>query len=153
MLETQSLLKRPPSESNWHFGAQILQTNISSETSSLLQSKFALHSTPPWAIGTCPKWSRCPSLGSSLVVQWLRVCTPNAGGSGSMPGQGTRSHILQLKILYATTKAWHRQKKRFASLTAFLQLTAECHLPGPLFLYLLKSCLLHRTASTSLLST
>lgn len=33
MLETRSLLKRPPSESNWHFGAQILQTNISSETS------------------------------------------------------------------------------------------------------------------------
>lgn len=23
--------------------------------------------------------------------QWLRVCAPSAGGSGSMPGQGARS--------------------------------------------------------------
>ena len=27
------------------------------------------------------------------VVQWLRLCAPNAGGPGSIPGQGTRSHI------------------------------------------------------------
>ena len=27
---------------------------------------------------------------TSLVVQWLRLCTPNAGGPGSIPGQGTR---------------------------------------------------------------
>ena len=33
----------------------------------------------------------------SLVVQWLRLQTPNAGGPGLIPGQGTRSHILQLK--------------------------------------------------------
>ncbi|TEA30592.1 hypothetical protein DBR06_SOUSAS4110027, partial [Sousa chinensis] len=31
----------------------------------------------------------------SLVVQWLRLHTPNAGGSGSIPGQGTRSHLPQ----------------------------------------------------------
>ena len=30
--------------------------------------------------------------GNSLVIQWLRLCTPNAGGPGSTPGQGTRSH-------------------------------------------------------------
>ena len=29
----------------------------------------------------------CP--GTSLVVQWLRRHAPNAGGSGSIPGQGT----------------------------------------------------------------
>ena len=29
--------------------------------------------------------------GTSLVVQWLRLHTPNAGGLGSIPGQGTRS--------------------------------------------------------------
>ena len=39
--------------------------------------------------------------GTSLVVQWLRLCTPNAGGSGSIPGQGTRSHMLQLKNHHA----------------------------------------------------
>ena len=32
-----------------------------------------------------------------LVVQWLRLCTPNAGGMGLIPGQRTRSHMPQLK--------------------------------------------------------
>ena len=27
---------------------------------------------------------------TSLVVQWLRLCTPNAGGTGLIPGQGTK---------------------------------------------------------------
>ena len=34
--------------------------------------------------------------GASLVVQWLRHEAPNAGGPGSIPGQGTRFHVLQL---------------------------------------------------------
>ena len=32
-------------------------------------------------------------LGTSLVVQWVRLHAPNAGGPGSIPGQGTRSHM------------------------------------------------------------
>ena len=32
--------------------------------------------------------------GTSLVVQWLRLQAPNAGGLGSIPGQATRSHVL-----------------------------------------------------------
>ena len=43
-------------------------------------------------------------LGTSLVVQWLRLCTPNAGGLGLIPAQGNRFPILQLKILDSTTK-------------------------------------------------
>ena len=35
---------------------------------------------------------------TSLVVQWLRLCTPNAGGWGSIPGQRTRPHMLQLRV-------------------------------------------------------
>ena len=35
--------------------------------------------------------------GSSLVVQWLRIRAPNAGIPGLIPGQGTRSHMLQLR--------------------------------------------------------
>ena len=42
--------------------------------------------------------------GASLVVQWLRLCALNAGGMGSIAGQGTRSHMPQLKILNASTK-------------------------------------------------
>ncbi|TEA11165.1 hypothetical protein DBR06_SOUSAS7210085, partial [Sousa chinensis] len=34
----------------------------------------------------------------SLVVQWLRLCTPSAGGPGSTPDQGTRSHMPQLRV-------------------------------------------------------
>ena len=32
--------------------------------------------------------------GASLVVQWLRLRSPDVGGPGSIPGQGTRSHML-----------------------------------------------------------
>ena len=35
--------------------------------------------------------------GTSLVVQWLRLCAPNAEGPGSIPGQGTRAHVPQLR--------------------------------------------------------
>ena len=35
--------------------------------------------------------------GTSLVVQWLRLHDPNAGAPGSIPGQGPRSHMPQLK--------------------------------------------------------
>ena len=42
--------------------------------------------------------------GTSLVVQWLRLHAANAGGLGLIPGQGTRSHMLQLKNSYTATK-------------------------------------------------
>ena len=35
--------------------------------------------------------------GISLVVQWLRLHTPNEEGLGLIPVQGTRSHMLQLQ--------------------------------------------------------
>ena len=38
------------------------------------------------------------SAGTSLVVQWLTVHVPNAGDLGSIPGQGTRSHVLQVRV-------------------------------------------------------
>ena len=34
--------------------------------------------------------------GTSLVVQWLRLQAPSAGGLGSISGHGTRSHMPQL---------------------------------------------------------
>ena len=34
--------------------------------------------------------------GTSLVVQWLRLCIPKARGPGSIPGHGTRSHMSPL---------------------------------------------------------
>ena len=46
-------------------------------------------------------------LGTSLVVQWLRLCAPNAGGPGLIPGQGTRSHMPQLRVHMPQLKRSH----------------------------------------------
>ena len=59
------------------------------------------------------------NFGTSLVVQWVRLCVPNAGGLGSTPGQGTRSHMhaatkslhATMKILHAATKTQRSQNK------------------------------------------
>ena len=37
------------------------------------------------------------TVGTSLVVQWLRICISTAGGPGSIPGWGIRSHMPLLK--------------------------------------------------------
>ena len=50
--------------------------------------------------------------GTSLEVQWLRLRTPNAGGPGVIPGQGTRSHTPQLNIPHAATKTWCGQMNK-----------------------------------------
>ena len=52
------------------------------------------------------------SVGTSPVVQWLRLHAPSAGGPASIPGQGTTSHMhtavkspnAATKIPHATTK-------------------------------------------------
>ena len=61
----------------------------------------------PWMIWVGPAWITSVLLrevwtGTSLVVQWLRLCTSTAGGMGSIPGRGT-------KIPHAT---WHGLKKK-----------------------------------------
>jgi len=40
------------------------------------------------------------SVGTSLVVQWLRFHTPIAGGPGLNPSQGTSSHMPQLRRVH-----------------------------------------------------
>ena len=46
------------------------------------------------------------------MVQWLRLWPPNARGLCSIPGLGTRSHMLQLKILHVATKTHINIKKK-----------------------------------------
>ena len=60
----------------------------------------------------------------------LRLWAPTARGLGLIPGQGTRSHILklrvhlpQLKILHAATKTQQSQKKKKSPLSV----GAWCH--------------------------
>ena len=47
---------------------------------------------------------------TSLVILWLRLCIPNAGGLSSIPSQGTRFHVLQLKDP-GTSKLEKKKKK------------------------------------------
>ena len=51
---------------------------------------------------------------------WLTLCAPNARVLGSIPGQGTRSHMQQLRVLmpqlktpHAVTKTWHSQINKY----------------------------------------
>ena len=60
--------------------------------------------------------------GTSLVVQWLKLQAPHAGGLGSVTCQGTVSLMPQLrvpvrktedKIPSATAKTWHSQINKY----------------------------------------
>ena len=48
---------------------------------------------------------------TSLAVQWVRLCAPNAGGPGSIPGWGTRSHRPQLRVRMQQLKIPHAAMK------------------------------------------
>ena len=45
--------------------------------------------------------------GTSLGVQLLRLCAPNAVVPDSIPGQGTRSHMPQLRVSMPQRKIPH----------------------------------------------
>ena len=59
------------------------------------------------------------------MVQWLRLYAPNAGGLGLIPGQGTKSHMLQIKILHAATKTWCSQINFLKRIKYTLELVLE----------------------------
>ena len=40
----------------------------------------------------------------------VKIHAPNAGGLGSISGQGTRSCVPQVKILHVATKTQHSEK-------------------------------------------
>ena len=45
------------------------------------------------------------------MVQWLRLRTHNAGGPGSIPGQGMRANTPQLKVRMLQLKILHYAMK------------------------------------------
>jgi len=45
-----------------------------------------------------------PPSQASLMVEWLRLHTPNADVLASIPGQGTRFHTPKLKMPHAVGK-------------------------------------------------
>ena len=62
-------------------------------------------------------------------VHWLRLCAPRAEGLGSMPGQGTKSHMPQLVLSTAKSINIKKQKQK------------KLHWMG--FLFCHRACLLH----------
>ena len=90
---------------SWFRIHHLLYSSVPSTQGWLLAPLF-LH--PPHAVHP---------LGTSLGAQWLRLLAPNARGMGSICGQGTRSHVLQLRVhmpqlkilLCAATKTWCKQ--------------------------------------------
>ena len=87
-------------------------------------------------------------LGTSLVVQWLRIYAPNAGGPSSIPGQGTKSHMLQrrLKILRATGETWCSQISKYIF---FLSVNLQNLLGNMALLWLVSSHKLNSDESSS----
>ena len=63
--------------------------------------------------------------GTSLAVQWLRLCTSNAGGAGLIPGWGT-------KIPHAT---WYGQKlkKKNTQKNQKISVREDVQKPKPLY--------------------
>ena len=51
------------------------------------------------------------SRGTSLVVQGLRLWAPQCRGPGFDPGQGTRSHMPQLRVCMAQLKIPHATRE------------------------------------------
>ena len=49
--------------------------------------------------------------GTFLVVHLLRLCAPKAGGLSSIPGQGTRSHMPQLRVYMLHLGVWMQPLK------------------------------------------
>ena len=49
--------------------------------------------------------------GSSLLVQWLRLHAPHAGGLGLIPDQGARSHMPQLRAHKLQWRTWVLQPR------------------------------------------
>ena len=106
-LQTDSLPSEPPRKPK--------STRVGSL--SLLQGIYPTQGSNPhllhcrqilyhWATREGPKQQllQIPILGTSLVVQWLKLCALNTGDQGSIPSPGTRFNLLQLRVCLSQIK-------------------------------------------------
>ena len=82
-----------------------------------LLTPISHHPLSPQCLTICflppsPHQKKTTTNRTSLVVQWLRLCTLNAGGLGSIPGQGTRSHMPQLGVLMLQLRPGAAKQKK-----------------------------------------
>ena len=54
-----------------------------------------------------------------VVVQWLRLCAPSAGGPGSIPGQGTGCHMPQLAQKSKLNKHFFKKESSWQCILLF----------------------------------
>ena len=80
--------------------------------------------------------------GTSLVVQWLRLCTPHAGGPGLILAEGTRSLMPQWKIWCSQINKYFLLKRR-RNLTAPYLLLQDLVLLTLAFSYYLPQILIY----------
>ena len=76
--------------------------------------------------------------GTSSVIQWLRLCVPNAEGPSSIPRQGARSRMLQLRpgtVENKQTKDHAYLKKKFDVLLSSLSRVFKLVFKYTLFLF------------------
>ena len=65
-------------------------------------------------------------LWTSLVVQWLRHCTPDARDTGLIPAQGTRiPHAAQHRQINKYSSAYKKKKKKSSSSLGFIPKARE----------------------------
>ena len=81
------------------FGRQIWQVLLSFKTHNFWTYQFYFHEFQRQCLQKYKKNEDIRMFITTLnwdfsVVQWSRHCSFNAGGVGSIPGQGTRSHML-----------------------------------------------------------
>ena len=77
---------------------------------------------------------------TSLVAQWLRLYVPNTEGLSSIPSQGTRSyipqlrvHMLQLKISHNATKTQNSQINKLFFLMDLFQAAGRAQARAQMF--------------------
>ena len=81
--------------------------NTKNKENNFIMIKWPIYSESTVILNIYAKNNR--TSGTSLVVQWLRLHTLNAGDLDSKPGQGTGSHTPQLKIPPAAMETQHSQ--------------------------------------------
>ena len=77
--------------------AHIVSKNTSGQMTQIIWCLYSFWAEfPPWIwpMSQARLLKNDHPEGTSLVVQWLRLCAPSAGGPGSILGQRIRSHML-----------------------------------------------------------
>ena len=99
LLNILSPLLRPTAQKKSPFNILLLFENAPDHPRALMEMDNEIHVVfiPANTTSILQPMNQGIISGTSLAVQWLRLCTSNAGGGGSIPGQGT-------KIPHAT---WH----------------------------------------------